>query len=103
MLDMPAEWLDHLIQVICTLPIWPGESFWTYQIPTLSAKNRVITIDLPGHGQSEPPSSGYTQDGFARAVDAVLQANKIRRNRQLTSAAIHKHRQTHRKWPTVIS
>ena len=29
MLDMPAEWLDHLIYAICALP-WPEESFFTH-------------------------------------------------------------------------
>ena len=31
------------------------ESFWDNQVAALSKKNRVITIDLPGHGQSQPP------------------------------------------------
>jgi pimeloyl-ACP methyl ester carboxylesterase len=29
------------------------ETSWSEQVPVLSKKYRVITIDLPGHGQSE--------------------------------------------------
>lgn len=30
MLDVPAAWLDQVIHMICTLPIWPAESFPTH-------------------------------------------------------------------------
>jgi zinc transport system permease protein len=30
MLDMPAAWLNQVIQTICTLPIWPPESIFTH-------------------------------------------------------------------------
>ena len=53
------------------------ETFWENQIGPLSKKYHVITIDLPGHGQSEP-SAAYTQDNFAHAVDAVLRAARVK-------------------------
>src|ERR1019366_7625175 len=35
-------------------------------------KYHVVTLDLPGHGQSESPASGkFSMDLFARAVEAV--------------------------------
>src|SRR5215470_1775971 len=47
------------------------ETVWSE--PALAEKIRVITIDLPGHGQSEKPKTiEYTMDLYARAIDAVL-------------------------------
>ena len=47
-------------------------SSWQYQVPALSKKYRVITMDLPGHGQSASPANGkFAPDLFARAVEAV--------------------------------
>src|SRR5712691_1441856 len=46
--------------------------YWRDQIPDFQKRNRVIAIDLPGHGQSEKPQLVYSMDLFARAVDAVL-------------------------------
>jgi len=48
------------------------ESSWDPQVPVLSQKYRVITLDLPGHGKSDPPKDGkFSMTGFARAVEAV--------------------------------
>jgi pimeloyl-ACP methyl ester carboxylesterase len=48
------------------------ETTWVEQVPALSAKYRVITMDLPGHGKSDSPKQGkLTMALFARAVDAV--------------------------------
>src|SRR5437588_8491971 len=49
------------------------ETVWSEQAPALAEKIRVITIDLPGHGQSEKPKTiEYTMDLYVRAIDAVL-------------------------------
>ena len=41
-------------------------------MPALSKQYRVITLDLPGHGQSGSPKDGkFSMDLFARAVEAV--------------------------------
>jgi len=41
-------------------------------VPVISLKYRVITLDLPGHGQSGSPASGmFSMELFARAVEAV--------------------------------
>src|SRR4029079_12281657 len=50
---------------------------WRDQIPDLSKRNRVIALDLPGHGQSDKPQLNYTMDLFANAVDAVLRDAKV--------------------------
>lgn len=49
------------------------ETVWRKQAPVLGRKTRVITVDLPGHGQSDKPQIAYTMDLHARALDAVLQ------------------------------
>jgi pimeloyl-ACP methyl ester carboxylesterase len=45
---------------------------WAAQVTAFSKKYRVITLDLPGHGQSGSPKDGkFSMDLFARAVEAV--------------------------------
>jgi pimeloyl-ACP methyl ester carboxylesterase len=54
------------------------ESSWDAQVPVLSQKYRVVTLDLPGHGKSDPPKDGkFSMTGFARAVEAVRAEAKI--------------------------
>ena len=56
------------------------ETTWTEQVPVLSAKYRVITLDLPGHGKSDSPKDGkLTMALFARAVEAVRAEAKANR------------------------
>jgi pimeloyl-ACP methyl ester carboxylesterase len=52
------------------------ETFWAGQTP-LGAKIHVITLDLPGHGQSDKPRIAYTMDFYVRAIDAVLRDAKV--------------------------
>ena len=48
------------------------ETSWDAQVPALSQKYRVIRLDLPGHGKSDPPRDGkFSMTLFARAVEAV--------------------------------
>ena len=54
------------------------ETFWDGQAPALGAKFHVITIDLPGHGQSDKPQIAYTMDLYARAIGAVLRDAKVK-------------------------
>lgn len=53
---------------------WAGdETVWADQAPALAEKIRVITIDLPGHGQSEKPNTiSYDKDLYNRAIDGVI-------------------------------
>jgi pimeloyl-ACP methyl ester carboxylesterase len=66
---------------------------WRDQFPDFAKRNRVIAIDLPGHGQSDKPQQiqveipngralapvNYNMDLFARAVDAVMRDAKVKR------------------------
>lgn len=45
---------------------------WLQQLPAFADETRLIALDLPGHGQSDKPEIKYTQDLFARAVEAVM-------------------------------
>jgi pimeloyl-ACP methyl ester carboxylesterase len=46
-------------------------TFWRGQAPVYE-KRRALLVDLPGHGQSDKPDVAYTQERFARAIDAVM-------------------------------
>lgn len=48
------------------------ETVWRDQAAPLAKHVRVITIDLPGHGQSDKPEISYNMTLYARAIDAVL-------------------------------
>ena len=60
-------------QTIILVHGWTCDSSsWDAQVPVLAKKYRVVTIDLPGHGNSDSPKDGkFTMDLFARAVEAV--------------------------------
>ncbi len=47
------------------------------QIPDFAKRNRVIVLDLPGHGESDKPQTAYTLDYFANAIDVVLRDAKV--------------------------
>jgi pimeloyl-ACP methyl ester carboxylesterase len=51
-------------------------SFWRLQAPALKGR-RAIYLDLPGHGRSDKPDVAYTQELFARSVDAVLRDARV--------------------------
>lgn len=47
-------------------------SDWSWQIPALRERHRVITVDLRGHGRSEVTEEGYTPRQFADDVAGLL-------------------------------
>ena len=49
----------------CDLTFWRGQA-------QVYEKHRSLLVDLPGHGQSDKPDVSYTQERFARAVEAVM-------------------------------
>src|SRR5438132_10794451 len=53
--------------------------YWRDQVPDFAKRNRVVAIDLPGHGQSDKPELAYSMDLFARAVDAVMRDAQVER------------------------
>lgn len=56
-----------------------NEDTWRDQFTDLAKRNRVIAIDLPGHGKSDKPQVTYSMDFFASAVDAVMRDAKVKR------------------------
>lgn len=53
-------------------------TFWDAQIPALKERYKVLAVDLPGHGRSGP-APDYSMRRFARAVNAVLEKEKVRK------------------------
>lgn len=56
-----------------------NQLMWNNLIPELSLKNRVVTIDLLGHGQTDCLSYVHTMEDQADMVQAVLHELKIRK------------------------
>jgi pimeloyl-ACP methyl ester carboxylesterase len=56
-----------------------NEDNWRDQATDFAKRNRVIAIDLPGHGKSDKPQVTYSMDFFARAIDAVMRDAKVKR------------------------
>lgn len=53
-------------------------TLWEPQIKALSPRYRVVALDLPGHGKSDP-APDYSMKRFARAVEAVMRAAGVPR------------------------
>ncbi len=51
-------------------------TFWSAQIQAFSEQYKVIALDLPGHGRSAP-AGAYPITLFARAVEALMRAEKV--------------------------
>ena len=56
-----------------------NKDMWDFYIPEIAKKNRVITIDLLGHGETECLSYVQTMEDNADAVHAVLSELRIRK------------------------
>jgi 3-oxoadipate enol-lactonase len=52
---------------------------WGYQLPVLMAQFRVLVYDLPGHGESDPPTGQDSFDDLANDLAALLDHLGIRR------------------------
>ncbi len=56
------------------------ERTWESQLPELSRTYRIITLDLPGHGQSGSPQDGkLSMNLFVRAIEAVRKEQNAER------------------------
>ncbi len=80
------------------------ETVWKKQAAELAKSTRVLTVDLPGHGQSDQPEIAYSMDYYARALDA------IRRDASVKKAVLVGHsngtpviRQFYRRYPEQVS
>jgi pimeloyl-ACP methyl ester carboxylesterase len=47
---------------------------WDGQVPSLSARHRVVTLDLAGHGESGGSRAAWTMAAFGDDVKAVVEA-----------------------------
>lgn len=56
-----------------------NSAMWHYFVSDLSKKNRLITIDLLGHGKTEPLGYVHSMEDNADVVHAVLSELKIRK------------------------
>ncbi|MBU2950659.1 alpha/beta hydrolase [Tamlana agarivorans] len=57
-----------------------SSKIWRSLLPELSKKNRVICIDLLGHGKTGCIGYVHTMEDMAEAVEAVLKQLRIRRS-----------------------
>jgi pimeloyl-ACP methyl ester carboxylesterase len=53
---------------------WPN---WLEQLPTFAETHRVIALDLPGFGRSPLPAGDVSICGYARILDALLDALEV--------------------------
>ena len=66
---------DHPLQTIVFIHGYAGQALqWQYQLQAFSKSNRVIAIDLRGHGRSDKPRSRYTMEEILGDLEAVLDA-----------------------------
>src|ERR1039457_6577734 len=63
-------------------------TFWRGQAPVYE-KHRALLVDLPGHGQSEKPEVAYTEERFARAIDAVMRDAGVTRAAKSANGTLH--------------
>jgi pimeloyl-ACP methyl ester carboxylesterase len=56
-----------------------NKTMWKNIIPELSKKNRIITIDLLGHGKSDCLGYVHSMELFAETIEAVLKHLQIRK------------------------
>ncbi len=56
-----------------------NSTMWNYLAPVLAQKNRVVCIDLLGHGQTDCLGYVHTMEDMADAVHQVLAELKIRK------------------------
>ena len=56
-----------------------NKGMWSFYVPEFAKKNRVITIDLLGHGETECLSYVQTMEDNADAVHAVLSELRLRK------------------------
>ena len=56
-----------------------NSTMWKNVIPQLSTKNRIITIDLLGHGKTDCLGYVHSMELFAETIEAVLKHLRIRK------------------------
>ena len=81
--DVDDNWVDYKVQGtgsenVVFVHCWTcDQTFWRNQVAALAGKYRTITMDLPGHGNSDKPEREYTQEYFVKSVAAVMDAAQV--------------------------
>ncbi|MDA3645196.1 alpha/beta hydrolase [Saccharopolyspora indica] len=77
---LPLYYEDHGSgPAVVLLHGWTMNStFWQQNVAALSAQNRVITLDLRGHGLSGKTDGGHTLAQYARDVHHLMQHLELR-------------------------
>ncbi|HJS17142.1 MAG TPA: alpha/beta fold hydrolase, partial [Anaerolineales bacterium] len=55
-----------------------GAAQWQYQLQKFSLENRVIALDMRGHGLSDAPSSGYGMEQSIADLETALTLLKVK-------------------------
>src|SRR5262245_17862338 len=70
---------DHPQQTLVFLHGFGGQARqWHYQLQKFSLENRVIALDLRGHGLSDKPSRGYDMTQMVADLEAALDVLKVK-------------------------
>src|ERR1051325_1485619 len=70
---------DHSHRTIVFIHGFGGQAAqWQYQLQKFSLENRVIAIDLRGHGLSDAPSSGYDLEQLIADLETALVLLKVK-------------------------
>jgi pimeloyl-ACP methyl ester carboxylesterase len=65
--------------IVLVHSIGGSRSDWSAVAPLLAARHRVILVDLPGHGQSPPPTGAPTVREASAALARTLEKLKVER------------------------
>src|SRR5215813_11462992 len=69
---------DHPQRTLVFIHGFGGQaSQWHYQLQKFSMENRVIALDLRGHGLSDKPSRGYEMTQLLADIETALDVLKV--------------------------
>lgn len=70
---------DHPRRIFVFLHGFGGQAMqWRYQLQKFSLENRVIALDLRGHGLSDKPSRGYDMPRLQSDIETALEVLKVK-------------------------
>src|SRR5574338_956243 len=74
-IDIPPE---HPRRSFVFLHGFGGQAVqWAYQLQKFSLQNRVIALDLRGHGLSDKPGSGYEMECMLEDLERALDVLQV--------------------------
>ena len=70
---------DHPQRTFVFIHGYGGQaSQWNYQMQKFAVENRVIALDLRGHGLSDKPNNGYDMDQIIHDMESALTLLKVK-------------------------